>query len=79
MGKLIAVGNLKGGTGKTTIAVNLACALRDADRTVALVDADPQGSATDWQAGGGLPVLVETPAARQPSAMRSAGSPACWR
>jgi chromosome partitioning protein len=60
MGKLIAVGNLKGGTGKSTIAVNLACALREGDRTVALVDADPQGTATDWQAGGGLPVLVET-------------------
>ncbi|MGH6916933.1 MAG: ParA family protein, partial [Geminicoccaceae bacterium] len=60
MGKLIAVGNLKGGTGKSTIAVNLACALRAADRTVALVDADPQGTATDWHAGGGLPVLVET-------------------
>jgi chromosome partitioning protein len=60
MGKLIAVGNLKGGTGKSTIAVNLACALRDGDRTVALVDADPQGTATDWQAGGGLPVLVES-------------------
>jgi chromosome partitioning protein len=60
MGKLIAVGNLKGGTGKSTIAVNLACALRDADRTVTLVDADPQGSATDWQAGGGLPVLVDS-------------------
>jgi chromosome partitioning protein len=60
MGKLIAVGNLKGGTGKSTIAVNLACALCDADRTVALVDADPQGTVTDWQNGGGLPALVET-------------------
>jgi chromosome partitioning protein len=60
MGKLIAVGNLKGGTGKSTIAVNLACALLSADRTVALVDADAQGTATDWHAGGGLPVLVET-------------------
>ncbi len=60
MGKLIAVGNLKGGTGKSTIAVNLACALLDAEHTVVLVDADGQGSATDWHAGGGLPVLVET-------------------
>jgi chromosome partitioning protein len=60
MGKVIAVGNLKGGTGKSTIAVNLACALRAADRTVVLVDADPQGTATDWQAGGKLPALVES-------------------
>jgi chromosome partitioning protein len=60
MGKLVAVGNLKGGTGKSTIAVNLACALADAAHTVALVDADSQGTATDWHAGGGLPVVVET-------------------
>ena len=60
MSKLIAVGNLKGGTGKSTIAVNLACALHDAERTVALVDADPQETVTDWQSGGGLPVLIET-------------------
>ncbi|MGH6912844.1 MAG: AAA family ATPase [Geminicoccales bacterium] len=60
MGKLIAVGNLKGGTGKSTIAVNLACALQAADRTVVLVDADGQGTVTDWHAGKGLPVVVET-------------------
>ena len=60
MGSLIAVGNLKGGTGKSTIAVNLACALADAGDTVILVDADLQGTATDWQAGGNLPVPVET-------------------
>jgi chromosome partitioning protein len=60
MGKLVAVGNLKGGTGKSTIAVNLACALSDAERAVALVDADSQATASDWHAGGGLPVLVET-------------------
>ena len=60
MGKLIAVGNLKGGTGKSTIAVNLACALDDGRRTVALVDADPQETATDWRADGRLPLLIET-------------------
>jgi chromosome partitioning protein len=59
MGNLIAVGNLKGGTGKSTIAVNLACALAADGREVALVDADGQGTATDWHAGDRLPVRVE--------------------
>ncbi len=46
----IAFCNLKGGAGKTTLAVNVAAALhRDGKRSV-LVDADPQGSATAWAA-----------------------------
>lgn len=61
MGNLIAVGNLKGGTGKSTIAVNLACALAEGGRNhVVLVDADGQGTATDWHAGHRLPVAVES-------------------
>ena len=59
MGNLIAVGNLKGGTGKSTIAVNLACALADDGASVVLVDADAQGTAIDWHAGNRLPVPVE--------------------
>ncbi|MEM7025745.1 MAG: ParA family protein [Pseudomonadota bacterium] len=74
MGKLIAVGNLKGGTGKSTIAVNLACALHQGERTVALIDADAQETTTDWHAGGGLPVLVETlPLGTQREAQRWVG------
>ena len=60
MGSLTAVGNLKGGTGKSTIAVNLACAFADQGQTVVLVDADGQGTATDWHALGRLPVAVES-------------------
>lgn len=45
--RLIVVGNLKGGVGKTTVAVNLACALARKKRTV-LVDADSQASASEW-------------------------------
>ena len=59
MGNLIAVGNLKGGTGKSTIAVNLACALAEGGASVILVDADGQGTAIDWHAGNRLPVPVE--------------------
>ncbi|GAA2842439.1 ParA family partition ATPase [Kribbella solani] len=43
----ITIGNLKGGTAKTTSAVYLATALGAQGRTL-LVDADPQGSALDW-------------------------------
>jgi chromosome partitioning protein len=57
MGKIIAVGNLKGGTGKSTIAVNLACGLAERTGSVALIDADPQGTATAWLRDGPPPGL----------------------
>ncbi len=50
--RVIAVANLKGGTGKTLTAVNLAAALTEGGRTL-LVDADPQGSACAWAALAG--------------------------
>ena len=60
MGQLVAVGNMKGGTGKSTIAVNLASAMAAAGQSVVLIDADAQGTATDWHAGHRLPAPVET-------------------
>src|SRR5690349_7232811 len=42
---ILAVGNTKGGVGKTTIAVNLAIALGLAGHDVLLVDGDEQGTA----------------------------------
>jgi len=45
---VIAILNQKGGSGKTTIATNLAHAIKRAGANVLLVDSDPQGSARDW-------------------------------
>lgn len=47
-GKVITIAQQKGGSGKTTLAVNLAVALSRAGKTVALLDTDPQGSLGRW-------------------------------
>ena len=56
--RAIAIVNQKGGSGKTTTAVNLAAALGEKDRRVLVVDLDPQASASNWygvkDAGRGL-------------------------
>jgi chromosome partitioning protein len=47
-GRIITVAQQKGGSGKTTLAVNLAVALHGRGHSVALVDTDPQGSMGRW-------------------------------
>ncbi len=54
----LCVTNAKGGTGKTTVAINVAGALNERGRDVLLVDLDPQGNATE---GLGLTDAYDAP------------------
>ena len=48
MGKVVTVAQQKGGSGKTTLAANLAVEFRRRGLRVALLDTDPQGSLGRW-------------------------------
>jgi len=48
MGKVITIAQQKGGSGKTTLAANLAIALLGQGKSVAVLDIDPQGSLGRW-------------------------------
>lgn len=56
----------KGGTGKTTTALGLAVAANRAGQAVAVIDLDPQSTATNWKdrRGDGDPAVVSAQASR---------------
>lgn len=47
-GKILTIAQQKGGSGKTTLAVNLAVAAMRSGQSVAVIDTDPQGSLGRW-------------------------------
>jgi chromosome partitioning protein len=57
---IITIAQQKGGSGKTTLAVQLATTWAKQGRAVAIVDIDPQGSASTWHA-----IRAEMPANAQ--------------
>lgn len=46
MARVICFANQKGGVGKTSTCVNLCAAIKEKNREILLIDADPQGNAT---------------------------------
>ena len=47
-GHVITVAQQKGGSGKTTVSLNLAVGLKSGGSSVAILDTDPQGSLGQW-------------------------------
>lgn len=71
---IIAIVSQKGGSGKTTLAVNLATRAAQASKESCVIDTDPQATAAawgDWR-GDFLPVVVTAPPARLARTIESA-------
>ena len=72
---IVSVIAQKGGTGKTTLAISLAVAGHLAGRTVAIIDLDPQATASNWsdrRHDHEHPAVVSAQPARLPHVLQAA-------
>ena len=72
--KKIVVMSQKGGVGKTTGTINLSVAASQAGHNVAVIDLDPQASATRWSDNrtDDAPIVVSAHAIRLPEVLHAA-------
>jgi chromosome partitioning protein len=72
--KILAIVSQKGGSGKTTLAVHLATAAAAAGYNVAVIDLDPQATATKWgdRREADTPEVVSGQAVRLPALINTA-------
>ena len=72
--KVLAVLSQKGGVGKTTLATSLAVAAESDGKSVAVVDLDPQATATFWQdiRGKDTPAVISIQPIRLPAVLKAA-------
>src|ERR1035437_2813100 len=71
--KGISVLGQKGGSGKTTLTLSLAVAAYKANKSVAVIDLDPQATACKWgDRRNGDPVIISVQAARLPQTLKTA-------
>jgi chromosome partitioning protein len=72
--RTIAIIAQKGGAGKTTLAINLACAAQANDQAAAVVDLDPQQSAQSWfdHRGEDTPTVVSAQPKRLEAVLEAA-------
>lgn len=77
--KIVAVISQKGGSGKTTLALHLAVASAVSGKDTAIIDLDPQASATKWsdRREAELPVVISAHASRLPNEIKRIKDAGC--